>query len=318
MSDNDSIISEDIKYSSDDGSDSYDAADDDFEFDEVAKLPVQKFYDLPSPKLGQKQAGYEIKEIVKKISSSISRIHSVSDNGYNDYSADFDDTIAQSNESLLYSNNFEADGLKTILDSSGNHAVISEIRCNSVANLPITTQQNTLRFPGVNLVSLHAEIALEEISKEVVRLRNQQRNLLQERRQIAREKKSRADSRRTQYQIEIRDMRQKLIKSEDGYQSQARQILQIQDSLESVISSKKNIVLDLEMKEEELRDVKERVLELQEKLVKSIASLTTEKCESRAKEVNWISERENFRAAVLRANMLAAVVQQSVEANEKR
>ena len=34
----------------------------------------------------------------------------------------------------------------------------------------------------------------EEISKEVVRLRNQQRNLLQERRQITREKKLRAES----------------------------------------------------------------------------------------------------------------------------
>ena len=316
MSDDDSIISEDIKYSSDDGSDSYHAADDDFEFetDEVAKLTVQRFYDLQSPPLRQKQAGYEIIGNRNQISSKISGIHSVSDNGYNDYSTDFDDTVAQSNESLLYSNNFESDGLKT----SVNHDIVGKEGDNSVAVLPIANQQNTVRFPGVILASLHAELALEEISKEVVRLRNQQRNLLQERRQIAREKKSRADSRRTQYQIEIQGMRQKLIKSEDGYKSQARQILQIQESLESAVTSKKYIALDLEMKDEELKEMKERVLEIQERLLKSIASLNTEKCESRAKEVKWKTEREKFCAAVLRANMLAAVVQQSLEANEKR
>lgn len=320
MSDNESDISEDIVYRSDDGSDTYHAAEDDFELenDKFAELPQQKPFNLQSRPFERKATNSENKENELKNAPNISRINSTSDHGYNDYSTDFDDVVAQSNESLMYSDNFDTDGFKADLDPSENRAVISKFGGNSDAILPVSTQQNLLQFPGINLASLQAEIALEEISKEVVRLRNQQRSLLQERRHIAREKKTRADSRRTQYQLELRDMRQKLIESDDACKSQAQQTSQIQKSWESAIYSRKIIESELEMKEVELKDVMEKVSEVQKKLAESMSTLAIERCEFRAKEEKWILEKGDLTAGILRANMLAAVVQQSLEANESR
>ena len=58
-------------------------------------------------------------------------------------------------------------------------------------------------LPSLQAQSIQAELALDDISREVIRLRNQQRAVLKERRVVAKEKKQRADERRQQYNDQI-------------------------------------------------------------------------------------------------------------------
>lgn len=63
--------------------------------------------------------------------------------------------------------------------------------------------------------ALQLELALEEISKEVIRLRATQRSHLQQRRQHAQEKKKRAEMRRLQYIAELESLKTTILERDE-------------------------------------------------------------------------------------------------------
>ena len=112
MSDDGRVISEDIDYISNDGSDIYHASAETFDRDDCSdvKSPERKNRVVESRKLGRNKNASEDKDQFNVLLPIISRVNSSSDYELNDYSAEFDDTSAQSNGSILYSNDFEFDG----------------------------------------------------------------------------------------------------------------------------------------------------------------------------------------------------------------
>lgn len=313
MSDVESVISDEIDYRSDIGSDSYHPSEENYDDDsgDAKKVTIRPKFQVndpvkinPAPKVTYK--------------TSLTSLHSISDDDGNDYSVEFEETSAQSHFSMMYSNDFEDEGDRTVCKTPVRMSTHNSTSNSEKFLLSAPSQREELRLPGLNIASFQAEIALEEISKEVVRLRNQQRNLLQERRQIAREKKLRAESRRAQYDLELRDLKQKLKVSEERNESLTSQIDRIQKNLEVAIFSRDTIQMDLDIKEKESDEIKEKLVELQIKLKKYVDDLHNEKCEHRTKEDKWIEERSVFKAEMLRNNLLSAVVQQSLEANETR
>ena len=314
MSEDESIISEDMEYRSNDESVSYHASREDYEDDtsEVSRpASIKGRQEPPLPPVPRKEDASKVKEI-KKILPVISRINSMSDESYNDdYSAEFDDASA------LYSNDFEVEKDKPV-DMLKQDFRTEKVTITNDAVIAGPPPTKGMRLPGVDFVSLQAEIALEEISKEVVRLRNQQRNLLQERRHIAREKKTRAESRRAQYEVELRELKRKLSESEERYREQLSHTSNVEKSLEHTIYGKNILQSDLEIREKESDEVKLILTEVQNKLNECVQNFAIERSLMKAKEEKWGSERADFHAEALRAQLLASVVQQSLEVNEMR
>jgi hypothetical protein len=319
MSDVESVISEEIDYRSDNGSDSYHPSEENYDDDSSdAKNAIQKVTIRPKFQANDSIKTNAASKVTYK--SSLTSLHSISDDDGNDYSVEFEETSAQSHFSMMYSNDFEDEGDKTVSKTPvrmpSHNSMNNSDRFRS-SSTPLQHEELRL-LPGLNIASFQAEIALEEISKEVVRLRNQQRNLLQERRQIAREKKLRAESRRAQYDLELRDLKQKLQLSEESNESLTSQLGSFQKNLEITVFSRDTLQADLDIKENESEEIKEKVVELQVKLKKYVEDLQSEKNESRAKEDKWIEERNAFKAEILRNTLLSSVVQQSLAANEIR
>jgi hypothetical protein len=319
MSDVESVISEEIDYRSDNGSDSYHPSEENYDDDSSdAKNAKQKVTLRPKFPANDSIKTNAASKVTYK--SSLTSLHSISDDDGNDYSVEFEETSAQSHFSMMYSNDFEDEGdravSKTPVRMPSHNSMNNSERFRS-SSTPLQHEELRL-LPGLNIASFQAEIALEEISKEVVRLRNQQRNLLQERRQIAREKKMRAESRRAQYDLELRDLKQKLQLSEESNESLTSQLGSFQKNLEITVFSRDTLQADLDIREKESEEIKEKVVELQVKLKKYVEDLHSEKNESRAKEDKWMEERNAFKAEILRNTLLSAVVQQSLEANEIR
>jgi hypothetical protein len=197
MSDNESIISEaeDIDYQSDAGSESYHASEENYEDEDVTSNKPLNTVRQQSIILPKTNSNLNVKEskIVPVKKTNVKTFDPPSDDEYNEYSTEFDDA---NHTSIGYSNDFELDGermtsekLMTIKDAV--YQLQKKSYVDQSKAIPTVIEQQALRLPLVDLASLQAEIALEEISKEVVRMRNQQRNMLQERQLIAKEKKTR-------------------------------------------------------------------------------------------------------------------------------
>ena len=317
MSDNESVISEDIDYNSNDGSDSYHASADDYDQDNAgdSKVPERNSREVVSRPPERSKYAFNLDTEVIVVKPTISRVNSSSDNEFNDYSAEFDDASAHSN-SIMYSNDFEFDGERSYNEAS-RRGHLNQRSITEKAPLQPIFKKSILPHHA-EFVSLQAEIALEDISKEVVRLRNQQRNLLSERRNVAREKKSRAETRRAQYQVELRDMKQQLTESEGRLELQKSQTDSTQKLLDFALFAKTALESDLAVKEKELSELKFMLTEAHSKITETVSSLANERIEIKAKEEVWASKKEDFKAEILKANMLASVVQKSLDANESR
>ena len=317
MSDEESIISEELDYRSDVDSTDYQA----FERSDDAEDRIRSIRTQKSVPVVTMQKNDQVKVPSRDIPRSVPKIinaASISDDDSNDYSAEFEETMAQSNATFAYSNDFEDEGEKRLPETPVRQTLIGIIKNKDIDSITAPVEQQIVRLPGINIASLQAEIALEDISKEVVRLRNQQRNLLQERRQVAREKKSRADSRRAQYDMELRDIKSRLKLEEHENETLSAQFESVTKSLEIMTYGKKLVEADLALKEDETATIKEKFEELQIRMKECEKTLSNEKNLNRINEEKWAAEKHTLKADILRYNLLSTVVQQSLEASEAR
>ena len=237
------------------------------------------------------------------------------DEGFEDYSNDFEDVDGPFGTGISRISNTSQKGGRrgSVALSAGG---VGSGGTPTLANQPVVVQQ--IQLPSVAMVPMQAEIALEQISKEVVRLRNQQRNLLQDRRQAAREKKQRAESRRAQHLMELRDLHARLAQSEDDSARHQEKAASLQRSLDAALSSKDILVSDLEAKDKDVAEMKARSQRLQLEAGQRASDMEALRHDQERKADEWESERAALKAEALRSGMLAAVVQQSLEVNEAR
>ena len=317
MSDEESVISEELDYRSDLDSIDYQVMglSDDAD-DRIRSIRAPKSVPIATT-LRNDQVKVPFRDIPKNFPTP-ANMASTSDDDSDDYSAEFEETMAQSNATFAYSNDFEDEGEKSLSKTPVRQTLIGIVKSNDIDSITAPVEQQVVRLPGINIASLQAEIALEDISKEVVRLRNQQRNLLQERRQVAREKKSRADSRRAQYDLELRDIKSRLKQQELENESLTAQFESVTKSLDVMTYSKKLLETDLALKEIETATIKKKFEELQIRMKECEETLLNEKNSNRINEEKWAAEKHALKAEILRHNLLSTVVQQSLEANEAR
>lgn len=308
MSDDDSIISEEIDYRPDDESGSFHASEEHYN-DASSKSRIIAAA-VKSPVLGHTGWGENV------LKSTVPAETHSNDFSEDDYSAEFEETSAQGQFSV-YSNDFDEENENIVADVAVRK-INTAVECKKTIETFDHLEQPLLRLPGINIASLQAEMALEEISKEVVRLRNQQKNLLQERRHVAREKKLRAENRRAQYDLELRSMKMELRDLKSGNEMMRSQHSSVKKSLEIMTYSNTTLEEDLRMKTKESDEIKLKVVELQSKLEEQTQLLVDKEYDSQKKEAKWAEERNTFKEEILRFTLLSAVVQQSLEANELR
>jgi chromosome segregation ATPase len=309
MSDDDSIISEEIDYRPDDESGSFHASEEHYN-DAASKSKIIGRAAVKSPVLGHTGWGGNVQK-----STVPSETHS-NDFSEDDYSAEFEETSAQGQFSV-YSNDFDEENENIVADVAVRKTNTA-VECKKSIETFEQLEQPLLRLPGINIASLQAEIALEEISKEVVRLRNQQKNLLQERRHVAREKKLRAENRRAQYDLQLRNMTVELRDLKSDNEMMRSQHSSVKKSLEIVTYSNTTLEEDLRMKTKESDEIKIKVMELQSKLEEQMQLMVDKESDIQKKEAKWAEERNAFKEEILRFTLLSSVVQQSLEANELR
>lgn len=310
MSDDDSIISEEIDYRPNDESGSFHASEGHYNDVTSKSKIIAKAVEM-MPKLAQGD-WRNVEESTVPVGTPLN------DFSDDDYSVEFEDASAQSHFSVMYSNDFDEENEKNIVDVPVRKTTTSVVDCQKNIETTEQSQIPLLRLPGINIASLQAEITLEEISKEVVRLRNQQKNLLQERRHVAREKKLRAENRRAQYDLEFRNMKLELLDLKNDSEMIRAQYSSATKSLEVMTYIKNTLEEDLKMKCKESDEIQIKVIELLNKLAEQKQLLIDKEFNSNIKESKWVEERNILKEEILRFTLLSSVVQQSLEANELR
>ena len=176
----------------------------------------------------------------------------------------------------------------------------------------------TSLIPSLGLQAIQAELSLQQLSEEVIQLRNKQRNLLKERWQQVKEKKARAETRRQQHMSELNDLRQKaqLFHSEqETLNASLTSALSALRSAESLVEahkeSKIQLMHSLQTKDEELLVQKKLFLEAQQRISSLELELSDRKTELEA-------AKENFRVQLSTRDIQIEVLKNANEVNEAR
>jgi hypothetical protein len=185
--------------------------------------------------------------------------------------------------------------------------------------VPYTNVSNVSRLPTtMGQQSLQAEIVLDEISKEVMQLRNLQREQLKERHSLAKERKARAEERRLIYNQRLQeatDMKNNFIKEKDEY---INNIHILENQIKSITLSKDVVFTSLHA----IEDDNEKLRNTINILTNDIKKLNDENIKLEKKYINdknnWDIKEATLLAETRKATLLQDAVQKSIEANEKR
>lgn len=191
-----------------------------------------------------------------------------------------------------------------------------------IQSQPSNTEQKVPQslpvLPSIEIQTLQAELSLQKLSKEVVHLRNQQRESLKARRLEVLEKKKRAQARRESYLQEMNQL-----------QSQLREALNLNERYRETIEINQQTITILEGKVELLsnqnKDLNDQVLSLQNELAESrniFQHLQGEKAREeenhQSEKVKWMNERETLRKEKMSCELQIEVLTKSNEKSEER
>lgn len=165
---------------------------------------------------------------------------------------------------------------------------------------------------------LQAEVMLDEISREVVRLRNQQRAVLQERRDVARDKKVRADERRAQYEAELKRYSSAAASADAENRELAGKLRESEKRLEAMSKSSILVSDTNKMYEGEMRRLESLVGSLSSEVDEGRKLLRESRQLLDSSRQEWLHERASLQAEVEKSSMLAVSVQKSIESSESR
>jgi chromosome segregation ATPase len=315
MSDIDSEISEEIveDYPSD-GSDLYNPLEADYDVEEPTPPPqrvttmnptiVQRVI-APVPALTTR---YDSSALKRPDESKILSAPK-SDESYNEYSTVFDD---YENDFDEYSNEFEEE--KSTLEKQPPANNIEAATSAAASWLPPQISQ----LVQSDSQALQAELALQEISKEVVRLRNQQRNLLQERRRIAREKKLRAEARRAHYQVELKALRDRATEAEAENFSLKETVESLQRDLEISENNRSFLKSSINFLESTIKDLNDNINERQLEIESLRSKIIEDEALTKEVEKSWSTERTILKEEILRCKLQAELAMKNVDENNAR
>ena len=341
MSDIESIISEEISVHTD-VSEVYnpEAAETDDYYDDFEEasvtgagsqpLPVSSRAPAPSVATAKTMlSGPTTKQPISQLQKDLPNIKNISviksEPSY-EYSSGFDDDYENDFDS--YNNDFEEDDenekkpeKKTTFSAgtiggTGASPTVPTITVGG-ANIPVPMIP-LVQLPQTDSQALQAELALQEISKEVVRLRNQQRTLLQERRQVAREKILRAEARRTQYLAELKLLKDRAIEAEAKTVVLNDTVESLSRELEIVQGSKESLRQSIASLENTAKELNEKVLDLQVQLESSRKDGVAKDQEMSEKEKQWEEERKSLNQEIARHLLRVEVGEKSIDSNNER
>ena len=341
-SDIESVISEDIAYASD-GSEDYDptAYHDDFE-DSYAVEITKSLPPPPAPK--PTNAAIVSKPSIYSSAlpeTNVNKIKALATSGTLkpkeesvEYSVVFEDDFEQESiDRTNYSNDFEDDyedinkshqqqpsmSQKQPFRQSSATASVSSRHMLSTTDAATSSSATTMSLPALlNIQAVQAELAIDEISQEVLRLRNRQKALLRERKIAAKDKKQRAEMRRHHYQQEMKLLSDRANDAEKLLESLNAQIQllssQLQRSADNCSSGQ--LALDVE------KQVNAALRVTQNSLHGVIAAkdeeIKTLQASMRDATERWTTTVDQLRMQVQKAELMTSVLQRSTEANEER
>jgi hypothetical protein len=179
-----------------------------------------------------------------------------------------------------------------------------------------TLTQTQTHLPGSS--GLVAEVMLDEISREVVRLRNQQRAVLSERREVVKEKRARADERRRKYEEELKRFSDAAVAAEAGRRAIEAEKVALEKQLKSVEKSAALAGETTKVYEREARRLEEAVAGLNEELRGAEKKLRESRNTLDETREQHSTEIAQLKAQLLSEHMLAESMRRSNEAAEKR
>jgi hypothetical protein len=173
-------------------------------------------------------------------------------------------------------------------------------------------------LPSVEIQTLQAELSLQKLSKEIVHLRNQQRESLRARRLEVLNKKKRAQARRESYLQEMNELQKQLKEAyetnqmlTENLQRKEQQVIRIEQNVE-LLSGQNQEMNDLILSlQKDLREEKEKEKELQQK------NEEIEKLRKDEKE-KWFHEKEILKNQKISSELQIEVLTKSNEKNEQR
>lgn len=180
------------------------------------------------------------------------------------------------------------------------------------------TARGSMQMPSTGTSTLQAEVVLDEISKEVVRLRNQQRLVIQERRQVVSEKRSRAERRRKEYEDTLAANELKVKDAKRAQVAAENKAKELESHMKHLHDDKAVVRLAVQVLEDEVESMRGSVNELTESLKKAHHSRDEAERELKKEKKLWLEEKARLEVEIKKQKMIEGSVQQRIEANEAR
>eukprot|EP01041_Mallomonas_annulata_P004252 gene4252-8455_t len=297
MSEDESISSEDIQEHSGSGSETFNP------YSEDEELP-------PASNKVQQHLSKSVKH-----SKAEEMDYSYSFDEFNDndlepsrgYTDDFE--LEQSAKSQSYSTDFDVS--QSISKSVQWHksTLIKEFNDNN---------KHSIHIPTADMQSIQAELALQELGKEVIRLRNQQREVLRQRRLQTREKKLRAEDRRAKYMTDFQDMTIKfnLINIQNQELVDCNKALQSQ--IEALQETKTILQNSLEISNKTINEQHEKITQLYSNIEDIKHSNEEKDVILKESEEKWTSEKIVLREKITKLDFQLEVIRSGLDAAESR
>lgn len=175
-----------------------------------------------------------------------------------------------------------------------------------------------VKMPSATGTTLQAEVVLDEISKEVVRLRNQQRMVLKERRQVVADKKDRADRRRKEYEDTLRKHGKEAADAKLAKEAAEQNSKALESQIKHLQENKEAIRGGVVVLEKEVEHLKGSITELTGSLSRAHHQRDeAEKTLQQEKKV-WLGEKARLEVEIKKHSMMEESIKDRIETNEAR
>lgn len=180
--------------------------------------------------------------------------------------------------------------------------------------VPIPIQQ----VPAMSIQALQAEVAVEQLSKEVIKLRNQHRNVLRQRREIVESKKSRAEDRRAKYNLELQELRDGLTSSQAANAELQQQIVSLNGEVARLIENRDVIQASVGRLERTINTQNDTCSHLQAEVQQLEQQKMDRAAELTEKQDQWRLQAEAYLLTIEKLKLHNDVAAKSIQASEAR
>lgn len=173
-------------------------------------------------------------------------------------------------------------------------------------------------MPSLSNQTVQAEVILDEISKEVIRLRNQQRSVLVERRQIILDKKNRAERRRKDHENKLDEYSRIASQAKDDLEIEKQKVLEVQKNADITEKNYNQLLKNMKSLENDKEKLQQHIVELTNTLKQSSNSNRDIEALLTKSRLEWADEKAFLKAEIQKGEYLQESVQKKLEANEER